>query len=75
MDRLIDAGKPVDAEKLLRQLTADQPKNPVWHRRLARTLDGEGLKAEAADERDRAAALSGEVAPKRKLRRLPNSKR
>jgi predicted Zn-dependent protease len=75
VERLLDAGKAVDAEKELRQLTADQPKNPVWHRRLARALDSQGMADEAADERKKAAELSGEPIPKRKLRRLPDSKR
>jgi predicted Zn-dependent protease len=75
VDRLSDSGKAVEAEKELRRLAAEQPKNPIWHRRLARTLDGEGLAAEAEDERRIAAMLSGEPVAKRKLRRLPDSRR
>jgi len=75
VDRLLDDGRGPEAEKELRILVAGQPKNPVWHRRLARTLEAEGLGVEAAAERARADALSGTTVPKRKLRRLPDSKR
>ncbi len=76
VDKLSEAGRAVEAEKELRRLTAEQPRNPVWHRRLARTLDGEGFAKEASEERARAADLAGDVpARKRKLRRLPDSKR
>jgi predicted Zn-dependent protease len=75
VDRYLDSGRGVEAEKALRGLVTAQPKNPIWHRRLARTLEAEGLEAEAASERQRAAALSGGPTPKRKLRRLPDSKR
>ena len=75
VDRLLDAGRPVDAEKELRLLAVDQPQSPVWHRRLARTLDLEGLTADAETERALALKLSGVTPPRRKLRRLPDSKR
>ena len=75
VDRLLDDGRGPEAEAELRILLAAQPKNPIWHRRLARTLDAEGRGIEAAAERDKADALAGSAVKKRKLRRLPDSKR
>jgi predicted Zn-dependent protease len=75
VDRLLDEGRGPEAEAELRILVAAQPKNPIWHRRLARTLDAEGRAFEAVSERGKADALSGTPATKRKLRRLPDSKR
>lgn len=75
VDRLLDSGRSVDAEKELRLLAAEQPRNPVWHRRLARALAAEGLAAEAQAEQTRAAVLAGLAPPRRKLRRLPDSRR
>ena len=76
IDRLLDDGRGPEAEAELRILVAGQPRNPIWHRRLARTLEAEGRGLEAASERGKAEALAGTVAvPKRKLRRLPDSKR
>jgi predicted Zn-dependent protease len=75
VDRLLDEGREQEAEAELRTLVSAQPKNPIWHRRLARTLEAEGRGLEAAAERERADALSGSPVKKRKLRRLPDSKR
>jgi len=75
VDRLLDDGRGPEAEAELRILLVAQPKNPIWHRRLARTLDAEGRGLEAAAERDKAEALAGGPVKKRKLRRLPDSKR
>jgi predicted Zn-dependent protease len=75
IDRLLDDGRGPEAEAELRILVAAEPKNAIWHRRLARTLGAEGRGIEAASERGKAEALAGETAPKRKLRRLPDSKR
>jgi tetratricopeptide (TPR) repeat protein len=75
VDRLLDEGHGPEAEAELRTLVAAQPRNAIWHRRLARTLDAEDRGIEAAAERGKADVLAGAPAKKRKLRRLPDSKR
>ncbi len=75
VDRLLDEGLGPEAEAQLRALVAAQPRNPIWHRRLARTLDAEDRGIEAAAERGKADALARAPVKKRTLRRLPDSRR
>ncbi len=63
------------AEQALRLLAEMEPKNPVWHRRLGRLLEGEGKTAAARVELARAEQLSGPHRASRHLRPLLPSKR
>jgi predicted Zn-dependent protease len=76
--RLIEAyselGQNVAAERELRLLIAQDPQNPIWHRRLARLLAAQGLNDEAQHETELAEGLSHKAKESRRLRQLPKSK-
>ncbi len=68
-------GRLEAAEQALRTLAEIDPKNPVWHRRLGRLLEGEGKTAAADVELARAEKLAGTRRRSRHLRPLLPSKR
>jgi predicted Zn-dependent protease len=70
-----EAGQAVAAEQALRTLTEIQPGSPAWHRRLAHLLEGEGKTADAAEELEKVARLTGDRQKTRRLRPLLPSRR
>ena len=70
-----EAGATEQAEQALRTLARIEPQSPVWHRRLARLLEGEGKNREAAQELAAADRIAGTRRQERHLRPLLPSKR